>query len=120
MITFEDVQKKYSQSYDVIDECAEVVNRDNPFDTFDYAPWIRIPILARWLYGSSQESLKGFRSTAKGFLDSQDSTHTDRTSSLDNIKTWDYVLSEKVCTFRDRLLMIFGTKDEKLMEALRE
>lgn len=119
MITFEDVEKKYNQSYNVIHECAEVVNRDNPFDTSTYAPWIRIPILARWLYGSSQESLKGFRSTAKSFLDSQNSTHTDRAGSLDNIKTWDYVLSEKACTFRNRLLMIFG-KDEKLMEALRE
>lgn len=120
MITLKDVQKKYNQSYGVIDECAEVVDRDNPFDTSAYAPWIRIPILARWLYGSSQESLRGFRSTAKIFLDSQDSTHTDRAGSLDDIKAWDYVLSEKVCTFRNGLLMIFGTKDEKLMEALRE
>ena len=117
MINFDDVGKKYQQSSGLIDECMEVVNRDNPFDTSSYAHWIHIPTLARWLYGSSQESLRGYRSTAYNFLDSQLLDSQDSTCKH-FIEDWNYDLSEKVLSFRNRLLMVFGTSDEKLAEVL--
>ncbi len=111
MITFEDVKRKYLQASDGIDECMEIVNRDNPLDTTNYAPWVHLPTLARWLYGSSQEFLKDFQSTARGF-----SGPTESQSG--NISIWESVLPEKVYSFRNKLLMVFGTKDEELAEAL--
>src|SRR3989338_3561303 len=108
MITFDDVEKKYKQSSGLIDRCMEVVTRDNPFDTSSYAPWIHIPTLARWLYGSSQESLRGFRSTADNLL------YTENNARESEMDYWGHDLSEKVSSFKNKLINVFGTSDEKL------
>lgn len=111
MIIFDDVKRKYLQASEVIDEYMEIVNRDNPLDTSIYAPWINLPVLAAWSYEGSKEFLNNFRSDIKKFTEATRTTHPI-------INDWDSVLSSKVSSFRDNLLMVFGTENRRLTEAL--
>jgi hypothetical protein len=113
MISLKDVEMRYLQSSDGIEASMEIVYRDNPLDASDYASWIHISTLARWLYGSSQEFLRAFQSTAKEFSKQEGISHYE-------IQSMESALSERVSSFRNKLLTIFGTEDKKLTEALLE
>ncbi len=91
-ITIYDVDRKYWQALEGINACMEIVEGN----------------------GSSQEFLREFRSVAEEYP----SAELLRGNS--NIFVWDKVLSEKVSSFRDKLVEVFGTKDALLAEALTQ
>ncbi|MBI2632265.1 hypothetical protein HYW75_04635 [Candidatus Pacearchaeota archaeon] len=118
IITFKDLERKYNQVSGLIDKCMEMVTRNNPLDTTPYASWVHLPTLARWSYDSSQESLREFRLTIKIFLDTNEENNAYRYLNWSRVYVYDSILSEKVSSFKDKLLLVFGTSDEKLAGVL--
>jgi len=118
MTLLDEASMKYLKSVDGINACREITERDNPLDKSNYAPWIDIPTLARWLYGSSQEFLRDFKTSARKY---EQECASEMSSTLDRkrqISALSNFLENDVENFRNNLLMVFGTTDKQLMEVL--
>src|SRR3989344_709577 len=104
MMTFKNVLDKYTQARDCMTSNMEITIKG--FDRTTLAPHINFPTLARWLYGSSKEFLRDYRTISDKYLVENSDVNV---ATREQITGWQIVLSEMVRDFRGKLLEKFST-----------
>ncbi|MEK6855577.1 MAG: hypothetical protein AABX66_00285 [Nanoarchaeota archaeon] len=118
MITFEDLNNKYFATIEVMQSNRQVLDKKTMSDLQKSAPWINVPTLARWLYGSSTEFVQEFINTSNTYFAKQGSQELESLGSQRSANSQQRIsLKFSLSAFKENIFSAFPNNPE-LREAL--